>query len=110
LGGMRLEMGKYLHLDTTLAQRMTPGCTVPLIGFTVVARSGLDVRSKGTGAQSECSKHGHQRGGDEEEWLGGPGWPQDELVQWAGPKQFRFPLINVFSNLHLKLPAQKYII
>jgi hypothetical protein len=41
-------------------------------------------------------------------WLGGPGWPRAELVKWAGPKQFLFPLINVFSNLHEKLPAQKY--
>jgi hypothetical protein len=105
LGKIRLEMGKYLCLDAGLAEqiRMTP------VDFTVAAHGGLGVRSKGTGAWSECSRCMHGHAGAEEEWLGGLEWPRAKLVKWAaGPKEFLFHIINVFSNLHQKLPAQKY--
>jgi hypothetical protein len=52
---MRLETGKYLCLDATLAERMTPGHTAPPVGFTVVAHDGLGVRLDGTGTWSKCS-------------------------------------------------------
>jgi hypothetical protein len=87
---------------------MTPGHTVPPVGFTVAPRCGLGVWSKGIGARSKRFGRVHGRAGAEEKWPGGPGWPRAKLVKWVGPKQFLFPLINVFSNLHQKLPAQKY--
>jgi hypothetical protein len=98
-----------IHLDAALANRMTPGRSVPPVGFTVVARGGLSVLSEGAGVRLECSGRMHRCVGAEEELSGGSGWPRAELVKWAGPKQFLFPLINVFFNLHQKLPAQKYI-
>jgi hypothetical protein len=75
LGKMRLDTGKYLHIDAALAEgiRMTPGHTMLLVGFTVAARGGLGVWPEGACARLECSGRLHGHVGGEVEWPGGPG-------------------------------------
>jgi hypothetical protein len=69
-------MGKYLRLDAALAMwiRITPGCTLPQVGFIVAACSGLGMGSEGAGTWSERSENMHGRVGAEEEWPAGPSW------------------------------------
>jgi hypothetical protein len=60
LGEMRLETGKYFHLDPALAEwiRTTPGCTMPSVSFAVAAHDGLGVWSEGVGARSASGNLG----------------------------------------------------
>jgi hypothetical protein len=61
---------------------MTPGCTVPPVGFVVAARGGLGVRSEGAGVRSPSGNLGARSAVR-------TAWARDgergEMVWWAGP-------------------------